>query len=258
MPQIVSQNNQSPPQPEFPQVLDVDLTLLGNRPAIQPRQSVPGPFVFNALYTDNTTTATNLRAAANLIDPALEYAFNGGAAFGADNPDIVLQVEAVGLEWEIMDTNAETRANLNLFTRGAYLRHQGQGMPERRFQLADVWGTVFDMSMRFGPSDVTAVNNDQSYRQGTVRELPFPLVVNMRTDTFELAFRNAVNLAGNIRGNLYLHGTAWSLSVGLPPITICPNARKALQYRKFRADPSINPGAHPRHRRNRGIVGGGN
>lgn len=205
--------------------LNNERVALGLRPTWRPKKLVPGPFIFAGVITDNLTTPSDLTADAVNVDQALQRHIGGGADAGG-----ILQVEAVEF---FLENGTETPAIVADILENVYLRHEGPNF-EERISLAPFFAT--------SPYDVQAVADTTTAGPAQIRErggtinqgpkmLPYPWVVNLRTDTFEVAMRVGVNSGADVPYRLHLHGAAWREAVGVPAEVDCPDRKAALRLR---------------------------
>jgi hypothetical protein len=199
--------------------LQNELVSLGARPVFTPSIASARPFQFTYLVTDNATTASDLTATSTSCTDA-ELNFNYGAT--GDNPQIVMQIEAISADLDVLD---ETSIICQELSSRLYLYHQAAGGRSQYINLGQFlkwssYGSAYDAS-------AAAVMNTNR-PDPLVYTLPSPWIVNFNTDQLSVAPIAAVNTAGgNLTGGIVFYGFAWSVPQGMPSQIECPSSQQA-------------------------------
>lgn len=185
--------------------IDAMLALLGITPPTKPPTTfLTGPFVFEAEFADNATTADDLTAATAIFSPSLRNTLRGTV----NDPEIMLLV--TGVEARFV-ANAETEAVMQDVIAVSTLRWT-QGGRQVFIDLAPR-STTYTAN---GALDAQAGPTERSYsRPPILSKIDFPFVVDMNLDGFDFVPDQAVNTGAVIPVQLFIHGAAWRRQAGI-------------------------------------------
>jgi len=189
-----------------------ELKALGARLPVAYNYVAPRPFLFGGIITDAVTTASDLTVADSILDQELRANYGGSA----DNPQIMLLVEQFKFEFEI---GTETAAVASDLLENVYIHH-----------LATGGRSSYIMVNQFASGTITeAVGTDAVYanRSRGAYLLPTPWLINLNSDTFEVAPVIGVNTAANVPFTLTAYGYAWSVAQGAGRPVECPSDSQA-------------------------------
>ena len=206
-----------------------ELLLLGAAELWRPKHCIGGPFTWLGVVTDNATTDADLTADANNIDMAIQRLAGSGADAG-----VVVIVTGVDL---IIEKGTETEIVYADILESVYLAHQGADY-EERINLGPYARTRSTAVAVEDTNTATAVfRNEDAGGGNIVRELPNPWIVYVRTDTFTVSMRAAVDTVANVPFQLHTYGAAMresvAASIGLD-VTSCQSQANAARIVKQR------------------------
>lgn len=189
-----------------------ELKALGARLPVAYNYVAPRPFLFGGIITDAVTTAADLTVADSILDQELRANYGGAA----DNPQIMLLVEQFKFEFEI---GVETFAVTADLLENVYIHHLASGGRSSYIMVNQFAGGV----------TTEAVGSDASFanRSRGAYLLPTPWLINLNSDTFEVAPVAGVNSAANVPFTLTAYGYAWSVAQGAGRPVECPNDAQA-------------------------------
>jgi hypothetical protein len=189
-----------------------ELKALGARLPVAYNYVAPRPFLFGGIITDASLTAADLTVEANIYDQELRANYGGGA----DNPQIMLLVEQFKFEFEIGTELAAVASDL---LENVYIHH-----------LATGGRSSYIMVNQFASGVITeATGADASFanRSRPAYLLPTPWLINLNSDTFEVAPVATVASVANVPFTVTAYGYAWSVAQGAGRPVECPNDAQA-------------------------------
>ena len=175
------------------------LSVLRSGPIFELPSAVKvGPFSFFGLVTDNATTPSDLRLAANRSDSQLDQIAAG------NNPGIKLIINAIEVRYDEAP-NLATPTDAFLCLRQLELQVQSQGVT-RFIQLAQ-----YTCSQQSNPTNGNVAQTVSGAPDRAPRMLSVPLVVDMEHDAiFQIAPRQLINMTANMAYNVSFYGIAFS------------------------------------------------
>lgn len=198
--------------------LQNELVSLGARPVFSPSIASARPFQFIYTVTDNATTASDLTATSTSCTDA-ELNNNYGAT--GDNPQIVMQIEAISVD---LDVQTENTIICQELSSRLYLYHQAAGGRSQYINLGQFLKWSSYGSAVEGATPLAYYNRPDPLTY----TLPSPWLVNFNTDQLSVAPIAAVNTAtGNLLGGIVFYGFVWSVPQGMPGQIECPTPQQA-------------------------------
>jgi len=203
------------------------INRLGLRPPFElPEGMLAGPFVWCGTIAAAAATVTDLTAAAAQMDGALLRKFMAGAA--AANAPYAVYLDAVQLLLGLGNADAADGNVAHNCFQFLQMHHLGVG-PDTYVSMGPYLGPLSEIQ-----ADTTAAASvfHRLSNQGP-RKLPFPLVINVESDTWELNAHTSLAAAATVDFVLIGYGLAFDnsyLAAGkMPEILSDPDVQRALE-----------------------------
>jgi hypothetical protein len=197
--------------------VQVELRSLGARPPVQYNYVAARPFLFGGEITAGAVTAADLTLTANILDQELRSNYGGTGS----NPQIMVLAESFKFS---LETGTESQVVQSDLLENIYIHHLATGGRSNYINVKSFTDSPVDASWADG-----AAASAQYFRtERSPYLLPSPWLVNLNTDTFEIAPTNAVASVGNVPFTLTIYGYAWSVAQGAGRAIPCLNEAQAV------------------------------
>tara|TARA_R100000093_G_C1929797_1_gene68367 strand:- start:379 stop:942 length:564 start_codon:yes stop_codon:yes gene_type:complete len=184
--------------------------------------------MFGGVISDNATTVADLTLAAGIFDQELRANWGGSG----DNPQIMLLIEALSFEFE---AGEETAALMSDILEEVYLHHLATGGRDSNINVGSFASSTLIQALADGSGGLS----ERVQRTRPPYVLPVPWLVNLNTDTFEVAPRNAVDMDADLPFTLTAYGFVWSVTQGAGRQPSAPSAGDAPAVRAVLRNPPL-------------------
>jgi hypothetical protein len=196
--------------------VQVELRSLGARPPVQYNYVAARPFLFGGEITTGAVTASDLTLTASILDEELRSNYGGTGS----NPQIMVLAESFKFS---LETGTESQTVQSDLLENIYIHHLATGGRSNYIMVKSFTDSPVDASWADG-----AAASAQYFRtERAPYQLPSPWLVNLNTDTFEVAPSNAVASVANVPFTLTIYGYAWSVAQGAGRAIPCLDAKQA-------------------------------